>query len=153
VADRFAVLTRTETDDSGTFGTLTTDNGFFCYTGELPWRENASGRSCIPAGVYRAVWATSPRHGECYHLQKVEGRTDIEIHSANWMGDEAKGLKCQLLGCIAPGRAIMDIVGQKGVSSSKEALAFLVADLEKEPFLLTINWKDGVRKDVPQENK
>lgn len=140
-----ATLTRTETGDAGTFGTLVTESGFQCYTGELPWRGNESGKSCIPEGVYTCARANSPKHGPCYYVTEVPKRSDIEIHSANWMGDESKGLKCQLLGCIAPGRAIMDIAGQKGVSSSKDALASLEADLEKEPFTLTIVWADGVK--------
>lgn len=131
-------LVRFETDDLGTFGKLSTGT-FECYTVELPWRNNDPGKSCIPNGTYKCSWRTSTKHGECYGVNGVAGRSDIEIHSANWAGDESKGYKCQLLGCIAPGRAIMDIAGQKGVSSSRDTLDWLVADLEKEAFELTIS--------------
>lgn len=140
---RKARLTRIETSDEGTFGIFKTDT-FECYTVELPWRGNAIGASCIPAGSYKFVWSKSPKHGECYEAEKVEGRTDIQIHSANWAGDVTKGFKSQLQGCIAPGRAIMSVAGQKGVSSSRDALAGLVLDLEKEPFLLTVSWSEGL---------
>lgn len=141
---RKATLTRTETGETGTFGILVTDSGFSCYTGELPWKNNIQGKSSIPDGIYQCIRSDSTKHGMCYHVQGVTGRTDIEIHSANWMGDVDKGLKCQLLGCIAPGRAIIDIIGQKGVSSSRDALYSLEEDLEKKPFELTIKWSNGV---------
>lgn len=148
---RKVTIERTETDDEGTFGLLTTDTGWQCYTGELPWRDNEQGKSCIPAGTYPAVWRPSPKHGECYGVESVPGRTDIEIHSANWMGDQDKGKKCQLAGCIAPGRAIDTLVGQKATISSRDALAGLVEDLGKEPFILTIKWREGVGPVVQKE--
>lgn len=135
---RKVMLTRQETGDAGTFGVLLTDSGFHCMTGELPWRDNESGRSCIPPGVYQCTWRYSPRHGMCYHVDGVPGRTDIEIHTANWCGDATKGYKCQLEGCIAPGMETGDLEGQKAVKASTEALELLVQDLAQEPFELTI---------------
>ena len=61
------------------------------------------------------------------------------------MGDESKGLKSQVQGCIALGRSIGTIVGQKAVTSSRDALAAFVADLEKQPFRLHIAWDKGVK--------
>lgn len=141
---RKATLLRTETDDLGTFGLLTTDSGFQCYIGELPWRDNLKEKSCIPAGTYKCVWQKSPKHGMCYELEKVKDRTDVQIHSANWVGDAGKELRSQVLGCLAPGRAIGEIMGQKAVMSSKDALAGLEDDLDRETFELTISWKEGV---------
>jgi hypothetical protein len=135
---RKAILTRNETSDQGTFGTLVTDSGFTCRTGELPWRNNESGISCIPPGCYQVVWLESPAHGWCYHVQNVSDRKDIEIHSANWMGDESKGFQCQLKGCIAPGMDIGPLEGQKACLHSKDALDGLVSDLAEQPFWLTI---------------
>jgi hypothetical protein len=140
---RKATLVRTDKSDAGTFGVLTTDSGFHCFTGELPWRDNESGRSCVPPGVYQCTWGYSKRHGFCYHVQGVPSRTAIEIHSANWCGDAMKGFKCQLEGCIAPGTEIGDLDGQKAVKDSVRALEFLVRDLAREPFELTI--QDGTQ--------
>jgi hypothetical protein len=139
-----AILTRTETSDEGTFGTLLTDSGFTCRTGELPWRDlngdgvSDLGASCIPPGKYLCIWRDSPKFGPCYHVEDVPGRTKILIHSANFMGDKSKGFRCQLEGCIAPGLAVKVLNGQKGVSSSREALSRLESDLGLEPFELTI---------------
>lgn len=131
---------RTEMSDEGTFGLWKSDSGFSCYTMELPDRGNAPGKSCIPAGVYSCEWRISPKHGPCYYILNVPGRTNVEIHSANWAGDESKGLKCQLLGCLAPGRAIGELAGQKAVLSSRDALRALESDLEGSAFELVIGW-------------
>lgn len=141
---RKATLVRTETGPEGTFGLLSTDSGFSCYIVERPWLDNKQGESCIPAGLYRFRWRKdSPLHGEVYEAEKVLDRTNIQIHSANWAD--------QLLGCLAPGRAIMDIKRpdgeiRKGVTSSRDATAGLVADLGKAQFDLAISWAPGVIK-------
>lgn len=97
-----AVLLRKRTGDSGTFGELEIDGEKF-KTGELPWRDNARGKSCVPAGEYLVEWDPSPKYGFKYELRDVPGRTVILIHSANFMGDEDKGLKAEVDGCIALG--------------------------------------------------
>ena len=141
-----AILLRTETGDQGTFGKITTDSGFMCYSGELPWRNNEPEKSCIPEGKYRCNWRFSPKHGLCYHVEGVPGRSNVEIHSANWMGDKAQGLKCELLGCIAPGVSVDVLDGQRAVIRSKSALLALQAALWREPFDLTVKWGSGVIK-------
>lgn len=135
---RAAVITRLSTADVGTFGSLMTDSGFHCRTGELPWRENQAGISCIPPGIYTCIYKYSPKHGMCYHVENVPGRTDIEIHAANFVGDITKGFKCQLMGCIAPGFAVAMLNGQQAVISSQSALWKLEEDLGRESFELTI---------------
>lgn len=135
---RTATLTRTETSDQGTFGTMVTDTGTTVRTGELPWRDNQQGLSCIPAGTYTVTWGDSPAHGPCYHVQNVPGRTDIEIHAANLMGDTTKGFRCELLGCIAPGLHVGDFGGQRAVVASRPGLQRLILDLNTEDFQLTI---------------
>jgi hypothetical protein len=92
----------------------------------------------IPAGSYKVMWMpaeANPKHGACYEVQKVAGRTDILIHPANWHD--------QLLGCIALGRAIMDIVRpdgtkMRGVSSSQDAVAAFNAEMGRASFELVI---------------
>lgn len=137
---RKATLTRTKTGDSGTFGLLQTDSGYSCYTGELPWRQNKSDISCIPAGVYIVQRITSPKHGPCYLITDVPKRTMTEIHKGNWCGDISKGLKTDVEGCILTGNALGILAGQDCVINSKDALERLEADLESLPFQLTIIW-------------
>ncbi len=133
-------ITRTESDDSGTFGKLSTDSGFECYTGELPNRDNAANVSCIPAGVYQSAMRTSAKHGKCYGIEGVPNRTDVEIHAGNFCGDTSKGLKTDVLGCVILGRAIGEIGNQKALLSSKDALQAFQNDLAGEAFTLTIGW-------------
>lgn len=131
-------ITRSERSDQGTFGVLLTNSGFTCWTGELPWRNNQTGVSCIPAGTYFCHYLLSPSKGMCYHVQNVPGRTHILFHSANWMGDVSKGLKSQLNGCIALGVKVGPLEGQKALLSSKISVTAFVQDLKEEPFELTI---------------
>jgi hypothetical protein len=135
---RTATLTRTETSDSGSFGKFKTDSGLSWCSGELPWRDNAPDRSCVPCGTYLCVWGASPRLGKCYHVQDVPGRTDIEIHSANFMGDRSLGLHCDLLGCIALGQQVGDLEGQQALLMSRVALDAMQAEFNQESFQLTI---------------
>jgi hypothetical protein len=135
---RRATLTRTETSDEGTFGILLTDSGFSCRTGELPWRDNADDISCIPIGTYVCRWGKSPKYGECYHVENVPGRTDILFHAANFMGDRAQGLKSELRGCIAPGKLVGTMNGQKAIFSSRSTLISIEAEFGREPFELVV---------------
>ncbi len=133
---RKATLTRFETGDEGTFGKVVTDNGFQVYSLEKPWADNKTDESCIPAGVYECAVVESPKFGKVYGLKKVKDRTDILIHPANWQR--------QLLGCLAFGRAIGDVAGLKGVMSSRDAVAGFMADMDSEPFMLTIEWEEAI---------
>ena len=164
-------LLRIETSNEGTFGILTLPSGTQLYTLELPYRDvdadglSDKGRSCLPAGTYVFRWKHSPKHGDCYeadHDTEAPNRDHVQVHSANFAGDVTKDYVSQLEGCIAPGRAIhesMDIPAawrtptrskQKGISSSKDAVACLVLELGKMPFELEIAWKEGVS---PEEKK
>lgn len=139
---RKATLTRLESSDEGTFGEIETDSGFTCLSAELPWRDNAKGKSCVPPGKYRCTWRSSPRLGrKCYWLEDVRGREAVQIHAANFAGDAAKGLRSELLGCIAPGLELATVCGQRALCSSREALRLLEDDLRREPFELTIRSK------------
>jgi len=135
---RHATLIRQSPTADGTFGTLTLDDGTQFATGELPWKNNAHGVSCIPAGEYPCRWITSPKHGECYQVVGVPGRSMIEIHSANFMGDAAQGRRAQLLGCIALGKSVGVLDGQFAVLSSKVAVAEFEANLGGDELVLTI---------------
>lgn len=137
---RKVTITRTETDSSGTFGKLSTDSGFECYTGELPSKDNASNVSCIPSGTYQAAMRDSKKHGKCYGIENVPKRTDVEIHAGNFCGDVSQGLKTDVLGCVILGRAIGEIGNQKALLSSRDALQAFQNDLSGEAFTLTIGW-------------
>lgn len=130
---RKVTLTRYETGPEGTYSKVVTDNGFQCYGMELPWKDNKADESCIPAGAYECAVGESPKFGKVYGLKAVPGRVDILFHPANWIR--------QLLGCIALGRAVGLVLGIKGVMSSRDAIDGFMADLENEPFMLTIKWE------------
>lgn len=138
------VLTRMETSDEGTFGKLPLGGGLRLYTGELPWRNNAQGVSCIPPGDYECEPYTSATKGQCFRLKDVPGRTGILIHVANFVGSKDK-FRCQLEGCIAPGTGRGFLEGQDAVVSSSAAMAALKNALGDDPFTLTIVDKTGGR--------
>ena len=149
-----AILLRHETGDQGTFGEIIVVDKHLCVTLELPWRNNAKGKSCVPAGTYIFRWRKdSPKHGACYEADpddEAPNRTNVQIHSANLAGDVDKGYVSQLEGCIAPGMAIGTFkagsspagkLDQSGVVGSKKANADLVSMFKMEPFKLEIQWE------------
>lgn len=135
---RKAVLERFESDQYGTFGNFTTDSGFHVYSMELNWDDNRENTSCIPVGEYNCVMHESPKFGRVYIVENVPNRSQILIHPANWAGDTKLNLRCQLNGCIALGRAIGDVIGQKGLLSSRDAVEGLKNDMEERYFKLEI---------------
>lgn len=146
---RRAILLSNPSTDDGTFGVLMLDDNTIFRTGELPWRNNSKGASCIPPDphsnnsiTYVCKWIVSPKHGECYLVTGVSDRDMIEIHSANYMGDANKGKITQLLGCIALGKTVGMLDGQMAVLQSKQAIAEFEANMAKEDFELTIIRKE-----------
>ena len=141
---RTARITRSPSTDAGTFGEMSLDDGTQFVTGELPDNNNNPGTSCIPAGTYTAKWFDSPKHGWCYQVYGVPERSMIEIHPANWMGDKALGLFCQLLGCIALGKSLGMLqpegyAPQMAVLRSVEAITEFQDNLKQEDLELTIS--------------
>jgi len=139
------LLVREPSTDEGTFGVLT---GFdFSYESlELPWRDNQHGISCIPEGKYSLKWFESPKHGWCYLLENVPDRSMIEIHSANFAGDESKGWDKQLDGCIALGKhaGVMPNskrAAQHCITQSKLAIAEFHVAMGEEPATIEIQWR------------
>jgi hypothetical protein len=81
-----------------TLGRLTYGD-FQCWTLELPMLDNAQNISCIyPNGGFKGRKHFSPSNGDCIAIDNVQGRTNIQIHSANYTS--------QILGCIAVGDSI-----------------------------------------------
>lgn len=138
-----ATITRGPSADDGTFSTLVLDDGPRLMCLELPWRDNATGVSCIPPGLYRCEIVNSPRFGKVYEVRDVPRRTNILIHAANFAGDTTKGLFSQLLGCIAPATAVGALrtpAGQvqRAGMNSKVALATVMAWGGGLPFELDV---------------
>ena len=143
MTDRTATLTREPSTDEGTFGALQLSDGPTLRTTELPWRGNATGRSCIRPGKYRCEIVNSPRFGKVYEVRDVPGRTNILLHAANFGGDKELGWHSELLGCIAPAMAIGTLKNPMGNAQraglrSKEALAALMAWGGGLPFELEV---------------
>lgn len=136
---RTVVIMREPSTDEGTFGHCVVDNGRSFYSGELPWRNNLRGISCIPSGSYLCQWLKSPAHGMCYHVTGVKGRSEIEIHLGNWAGDKQLGKKCDIRGCIVLGRKLGKLDGQRAVIESGAALEEFQNDLNQEDFQLVIH--------------
>lgn len=134
---RYVNLFRTKRSDHGTEGILSTGN-FTCFTLELPWKGNRTDISCIPAGTYPARLRTSPRHGRVYHLNGIERRRHILMHSGNFAGDVAKGLKTHVSGCILLGKYRGLLENQKAVLCSRPTLSSFMFFMDFEPFELTI---------------
>lgn len=137
-----AKLSRSPSTDQGTFGTLTF-GGQVCRTLELPWRDNAVRRSCIPPGVYWCQIVQSPKFGRVYGVTNVPGRSAVLIHSANLAGDVDLGYTSQLQGCLAPCQRVGLMRNNSGVMQaagllSKPALNMLTAWAAGKPFTLEI---------------
>lgn len=130
-------LLRTESGDQGTFGVIMTPTKVY-RTLELPWRENRSQISCIPAGLYEVRWVRSPKFGWVYQIMDVPGRTHIKMHSANYGGDVAKGFRTHLLGCVALGTYTGILDNQKAVLCSRFATSGFNREMAGQPFTLTI---------------
>lgn len=136
-------LIRGPSTDEGTFSTLKFGDVEIRAI-ELPWRGNRPQVSCIPLGEYRCEIRYSPKHKmDVYGLQHVPGRSDIEIHPANFAGDVEKFMKAELLGCIAPCMLTGYLQNDHGKPqraglSSKPAVAMLMAWADNEPLTLSI---------------
>ena len=147
-----ATLTRTLQGDQGTFGTLVLEGGFFCYTAELPWRDNRPNMSRIPAGAYTCSTRFSWRFlSTLYEVKDVPDRDSVLLHRGNYAGDTKKGFKTDVQGCILLGQAVGSLYRdddrlQKAVIGSKAALAAFMEATKGEAIELTIleEFKEGV---------
>ncbi len=95
---------------------------FQCFTLELPLLNNATDVSCIyPAGGYVGQKHFSPNNGDCIAINNVMGRTNIQIHSGNYVSE--------IRGCILVGDSVKflnnDLIPD--VTNSKRTLEKLLA--------------------------
>ncbi len=125
-----ATITREPSTDAGTFGKLVlvipTSGGSItweCHTLELPWKDNRTKLSCIPAGTYTSSPVRSPKFGDVYGVHNVPGRSAILIHAGNYGGDIEKGLKSDIEGCILLGMGRGTLTGQPALTMSRDAIA------------------------------
>lgn len=118
-----ATLKRTLQNDTQTLGELRVfenDSEIYkCYTLELPWKNNSTNISCIPAGKYRVIKRFSDQYQHHFHVLNVPGRSMILIHTGNFY--------TQTKGCILVGTALSDINadGFQDVTNSKIAMTRL----------------------------
>lgn len=125
------ILTRTIKLSDGTFGGIATFDNLQWFTVERPWLDNQHGISCIPVGTYTCRWTYFPRAKKFdYMVYNVPNRTGIFIHSANFPK--------QVEGCIALGRTIGIMDGQRGVFLSTTAIRQFNMALNKKDFTLEI---------------
>lgn len=139
---RRATLVRGPSSAVGTFGRLSFGE-HLVHSVELPWRNNLTGKSCIPPGVYRCEQVNSPRFGRVYEVRSVPGRSNILIHAANFGGNTEMGHDSDLLGCIAPALSVGALQNRRGVDQlaglqSKAALQLFHAWAAGIPFDLEI---------------
>jgi hypothetical protein len=109
----------------GTFGRLMFPE-FQCFTVERPWLDNKVRESCIPEGEYPIVLGRYNKGGyDAYEVMEVPGRTLIKIHIGNTIDD--------VIGCIAPGRALGTVYGKWGVTGSRPAFQKFMGAMDGEP--------------------
>ena len=112
----------TKSPDIPTYGVLLNEGVPFALTLERPWLENVPNVSCIPAGHYRAIRHLSPKFGETFWVQDVPGRSEILFHKGNIAADSH--------GCILVGESFNYVLGEQGITASKEGFKEFMTILE-----------------------
>ena len=130
-------LFRIEHSDHGSLGIVSVGE-FTCYSLELPWRDNRTSMSCIPAGEYTVKIRYSQKYGWVFHVTDVKGRTYILFHSGNWAGDRTKGLHTHSEGCLLLGKYPGWLRGQRAVLSSRPTIRAFMEYLDNSEFKLNI---------------
>jgi hypothetical protein len=166
---KYGTLTRTSTNDEGTFGQFRVYADefkehllFSCVCIEPPWRWNKPEISCVPAQrVLFRLRLDSPKHGKVYEewddpatqkREDVAGRPYIQIHSLNLAGDVSRGFVRQSDGCIGLGGAVVMFYGgtlpagpkdQRGITNSVEAIRSFMEAMAGDTLALDIIWALG----------
>lgn len=127
-----ALLYRFYSGKDCTLGRLYTGDKVFCVL-ERPYINNQNNISCIPTGTYQAKFllrSASGRYKNTYHVQDVDNRQGILIHSGNYVHHSK--------GCLLLGMSHAVVKGKKGVFNSKRAIRELNKILGGSNFELTI---------------
>lgn len=130
-------LFRIQGSNQGTLGLWLT-TGFQARTIELPWRDNQSNISCIPAGEYPVVYRYSRKFKHHYWIQEVVDRGWILAHNGIWAGNTDEGYKTHSHGCVIMGKYHGRYQGQDCVFISKATLRAFVNFMNREPFNLKV---------------
>tara|TARA_R110000772_G_scaffold76180_1_gene164772 strand:+ start:1748 stop:2137 length:390 start_codon:yes stop_codon:yes gene_type:complete len=102
---------------------------FELATLENPWQNNEPYVSCIPEGDYICKRVDSPRYGNTFQVQDVEGRTHILFHWGNY--------ERNTLGCILVG--LTQIPSKDMIGSSRKGFAKFIKHTQGvNEFTLTI---------------
>lgn len=100
-ADLKIKIVRTSENLSSTTGELFVNGQFVAHTLELPWQNNQSYISSIPAGTYKAILRYDKNDRWRLQLLNVPGgRTGIQIHVGNHPG--------QIEGCLLVGDKVVN---------------------------------------------
>lgn len=142
-------LMRDDVTADGVFGVLRGPT-FAFQTMEDDWRNNAPGKSCIPAGVYPLRRSWYHKHGyEAFEVCDVPGRSPILIHIANTEEDVegciGLGLRRGRLWVARDEETGQTHVLKRAVVSSREAFGqFMAAMAHVDEAMLTVDWAAAV---------
>jgi hypothetical protein len=149
------IIVRDPSTDQGTPGTaeLVHPAGIELWAGfslELPWRDNASGISCVPPGLFVAHLRPTSKFGyPVYELEDVPNRVACELHIGNWAGDVSLGFKSDVEGCTVFGTSHGQLAPpgkplQLAVVHSGDAFkAFMTAANGAPKIEVEYKWKDA----------
>lgn len=77
---------------------------------EPPWLNNATGKSCIPAGIYTVKPRQSPKYGNHFIIEGTSPREWVLFHVGNYIGSKnPKTGTPDSTGCILVGNAFVDL--------------------------------------------
>ena len=136
-------LVRQESSEQGTKSRLFTLCGFICCAMELPWKDNQTNISCIPADSYILKPWQSRRFGNVYIFTDVMGRTYVLTHRGNFAGDVSLDWKTHSHGCVLLGKYfgqlnLADGRWQEAVMLSRPTVSAFRKHMGDEPFKLTV---------------
>ena len=122
-------LQRLNMTENGTLGVMMLNGKPLFSTLELPWKDNQHNVSCIPAGVYKALYIFSDKFQKnLFMLQNIPGRDAVEIHIGNTIADTH--------GCILIGMEYS--LSEFAIVNSKLAFDNFMFMAPKEGFTLTV---------------
>ena len=103
-------------------GEMIFDRKVLAKTGELKWRDNEVGRSCIPDGLFPV---TLHEDGKRLRVHDVPGRTGIRIEFFNYPegfpNADGSRRKPESKGCIGVGNRLT--ANGEGVAESRKTMA------------------------------
>ncbi len=134
------IITSGPSTEQGTLSRVSVPHAeWACFALELPWKDNRTNVSCIPAGEYEVAYTFSPHFGKkTYQIINVPERSGIRIHSGVWAGDKSKGYHTHSLGCPLFGKKYGTHKGQKAIFLSSLAIGKFERLMHREPFVIKI---------------